>query len=221
VRTITDLNFVRIVHFSSNTKTVITPDNKLEIIAQTKIEAGEEITNQYMSTDKPTYIRRPYLREKWFFECMCFRCSDPTECGSHLSSLLCAKTKCGGAVVPSNPLDNQSNWFCLSCGAVTCLDRVKSVLECAALLIGTPALEDGVVEHYERVLHQLSSQLHPYNHLMIDVKQKLALLYGNIGQYSMVNMGRPAKQRKVQLCMEVMECLGKVTIYHFTFVYIY
>ena len=26
----------------------------------------------------------------------------------------------------------------------------------------------------------------------------------------MVTMGRPAKQRKVQLCMDLMECLGKV-----------
>ena len=142
---------------------------------------------------------------------MCARCSDPTECGSHLSSLLCHKPKCGGAVVPSSPLDNQSDWFCLSCGSITCLDRVQSVLGDAAQLISTPVQEDGVVEHYERVLHQLSSQLHPYNHLMIDVKQKLALLYGNIAQYSMVTMGRPAKQRKVQLCMEVMDCQAKVS----------
>ena len=143
---------------------------------------------------------------------MCARCSDPTESGSHLSSLICHKPKCGGAVVPSSPLDNQSNWVCLSCGAVTGLDRVQSVLGDAVRLISTPVHEDDVVEHYERVLHQMSSQLHPYNYLMIDVKQKLALLYGNIAQYSMVTMGRPGKQRKVQLCMDVLDCLGKVVV---------
>ena len=89
------------------------------------------------------------------------------------------------------------------------------MLEEAAQLIASPAPGAGVVEHYERVIHQLSSLLHPYNHLLIDVKQKLALLYGNIAQYSMVNMSRPAKQRKVQLCLEVMDCLGKVKILFF------
>ena len=160
-----------------------------------------------MKADKPTILRRPFLRQKWFFDCTCDRCSDPTECGSYISSVICQKTKCCGSVVPSNP---QSDWVCQSCGAAMCLDRVQSALERAAQLIATPIQqEQGAVEHYERVLHQLSSQLHPYNHLMIDAKQKLALLYGNIAQYSMVDMNRPAKQRKVQLCMDVMECLGE------------
>ena len=86
---------------------------------------------------------------------------------------------------------------------------MHAVLESAAQHIATRVEED-VVQHFEKVLHQLSSQLHPYNHLMIDVKQKLALLYGNIAQYSMVTMGRPGKQRKVQLCLEVMDCQAKV-----------
>ena len=92
------------------------------------------------------------------------------------------------------------------------MDSVQSVMEDAVRLISTPVQENGVVKHYERVLHQLSSLLHPYNHLMIDVKQKLALLYGNIAQYNLVTMGRPAKQRKVQLCMDVLDCLGKVVV---------
>merc|ERR1711892_468547 len=193
-----------------NTKTVINDDHSIQVIAQADIEAGQEITNQYMKADKPTIYRRHFLRQKWFFDCCCPRCSDPTERGSHLSSLLCHRRKCGGSVVPSRPLDNNSDWSCLSCGDITCLDKVQTVLEEAAELIASPAQENGVVEHFERVIHQLSSQLHPYNHLLIDIKQKLALLYGNVAQYSMGNMGRPAKQRKLQLCMEVMDCLGRV-----------
>ena len=195
-----------------NTKTVINDDHSIQVIAQADIEAGQEITNQYMKADKPTIYRRPFLRQKWFFDCCCPRCSDPTERGSNLSSLLCPRRKCGGSVVPSRPLDNNSDWSCLSCGAITFLDKVQTVLEEAAELIASPAQEEGVVEHYERIIHQLSSQLHPYNHLLIDIKQRLALLYGNVAQYSMGNMGRPEKQRKLQLCMEVMDCLGKVRI---------
>ena len=198
--------------YSGNTKTVINNDYSIQVIAQVNITAGQEITNQYMKADKPTIIRRPFLRQKWFFDCICPRCSDPTELGSHLSSLLCPIAKCYGSVVSSHPLDYDSPWTCLSCGAVLCLDRVQGILEQAQQLLDTPAGEDGVVEHYECLIYKLSSLLHPYNHLILDIKQKLALLYGNIPQFSMDTMSRPAKHRKVQLCMDVMDCLGKVRI---------
>ena len=204
------LMFCRSSNFRCNTKTVINADHTIQVIAQYSIEAGQEITNQYMKADKPTLIRRPFLRQKWFFDCMCLRCTDPTERGSHLSSLLCQKPKCGGAFVPSSPLDSESDWVCLECGTVTCKDKVQSVLDSAAQLVANPANEDGLVEHYERVLHKLSSKLHPNNHIMIDLKQKLGVLYGNIEHYSMVTMSRPSKQRKMQLCLDVMDCLAKV-----------
>ena len=189
---------------------MINEDHSIQVIAKVRIEAGQEITNQYMKADKPTIIRRTFLRQKWFFNCVCCRCSDPTECGSHLSSILCHK--CGGAVVPANCLDSQSDWSCLQCEAVVCLDKVQAVLEKAGQLIDTPAEDDCGVEHCERALHQLSTQLHPHNYLLIDVKQKLAMLYGNTTEYNMVEMGRPAKQRKMQLCLDVMDCLSKIEI---------
>ena len=191
---------------------MINADHSIQVIAQTSIAEGDQITNQYMKADKPTSIRRPFLREKWFFDCMCPRCADPTECGSHLSSLLCPRPRCQGSVVPSHPLDYESSWACLTCGCVQGQDRVQTVLEGAAALLDCPAEGAGVVEHYEKMLHQLASQLHPYNHLMLGAKQKLALLYGNIPQYSMDTMARPAKQRKMQLCMDVIDCLGKVRL---------
>jgi len=194
-----------------NSKTIINEDYSLQVVAKEFINKGQEITNQYMKAEKPTIVRRPFLREKWFFDCRCSRCSDPTECGSHLSSLICSKPKCGGAVVSFNPLDNKSDWLCMRCGAVILSNRVQAVLERAENLISNPSEEDGAVEHYETVLHKLSSQLHQNNYLLIDVKQKLAMLYGNTAQYSMLSMSRPAKQRKVQLCLDVMDCLSKVT----------
>ena len=93
-----------------------------------------------------------------------------------------------------------------------CLDRIQGILEEAQQLVDAHAEEDGVVEHYESLIYKLSLILHPYNYLILDIKQKLALLYGNIPQFSMDTMSRPAKQRKVQLCMDVMDCLGKVRI---------
>ena len=54
----------------------------------------------------------------------------------------------------------------------------------AEAMLHTVTSGDGVIEHYERALWQLSSLLHPGNYLVLEVKQKLALLYGNIFPYT-------------------------------------
>ena len=75
-----------------NTRTIIdgtANQHNMTTFAHVTIKAGEQITNQYMKPDKPTVLRRPFLQSKWFFDCNCQRCMDPTELGSHLSSLKC------------------------------------------------------------------------------------------------------------------------------------
>eukprot|EP00092_Neocalanus_flemingeri_P029048 GFUD01031534.1.p1 GENE.GFUD01031534.1~~GFUD01031534.1.p1 ORF type:complete len:540 (+),score=155.73 GFUD01031534.1:1-1620(+) len=194
----------------NNTKSKVLPDHSVEILAKVKIKAGEEITNQYMTPDKPTFIRRPIMKEKWFFDCTCPRCCDPTELGSHFSSLLCTRQKCGGPVVSSNPLDNLSNWTCQLCDALVSLETIRNTLETSEALIGSPAPQDGPVEHFERVLHNLAMVLHPGNYLLLDVKQKLGLMYGNIMPYTMNRISTPVRERKIQLCHDVMESLSKL-----------
>ena len=58
-----------------------------------------------------------YFRDGWFFDCNCDRCSDATEFGTFSSAFL-DRNGCGsnGIVLPSDPLDLDSPWKCLSCG---------------------------------------------------------------------------------------------------------
>jgi len=193
------------------TETYYHDDYSLQVVAKVDIDDGQEITTQYIDTDKPTMIRRQMLQQKWFFNCQCPRCSDPTECGSNMSTLLCLEVNCGGSVVPSNPLDNKSNWECLKCGAMTCSDNVQILLERAAQQIGK-----SLVDNFEKVLGSLSLQLHPHHHLIMYVKQKLAMMYGNTDTYCMWDMDRSTKQRKVQLCMDVMDCMAQVVFSYST-----
>ncbi|XP_023343693.1 potential protein lysine methyltransferase SET5 [Eurytemora carolleeae] len=46
----------------ANTKSVVRPDSTIEVRAQIKISAGEEILTQYVGGEKPTRIRRDILR---------------------------------------------------------------------------------------------------------------------------------------------------------------
>ena len=45
-----------------------------------------------------------------YFKCLCERCKDPTELGSHLSSLLCPK--CPEILTQLDPLQDDSPWKC-------------------------------------------------------------------------------------------------------------
>jgi ribosomal protein S27AE len=68
-----------------------------------KIEKGSKIYSTYIKTQIPTLLRRELLKKSKFFDCSCSRCSDPTELGTHMSSLKC--NKCDpGLITSSDPL---------------------------------------------------------------------------------------------------------------------
>ena len=73
----------------SNCKPVKTKDMRVEVRAKRDIEAGEEISIQYLIETQPTRVRRQLIYRKWFFMCSCDRCQDNTECGTYLDALLC------------------------------------------------------------------------------------------------------------------------------------
>ena len=116
-----------------NTKTIIDSSNNyaMTVLAHVDIKAGEEITNQYIKPDRPTLYRRPFLRRKWYFDCLCPRCLDPTELGSHLSSLLCARRGCGGTLLVCSTTTSQSDWACLRCGLTVSNEEAFNILELA------------------------------------------------------------------------------------------
>lgn len=64
---------------------------------------GGEMFVSYTSSIQPTIMRRENLRYSKYFYCDCERCADPTELGTHLSSLKCTKCE-NGIIMSSAPL---------------------------------------------------------------------------------------------------------------------
>ena len=62
------------------------------------------------------------------------------------------------------------------------------------------------VEQCEESLHLLSARLHPSHLLLLQLKQKLAGLYG-----SLPGLTRPARERRLQLLMDLVESNSKVS----------
>ena len=66
--------------------------------------------------------RRKKLREKWFFDCFCRRCKDPTELGSHVSTLKCTNDSCSGLIISKSSEANDQT--CAKCGLVMTCDEI-------------------------------------------------------------------------------------------------
>lgn len=74
---------------------------------------GSLITVSYTQTLWNTMNRRQHLKMSKCFWCECPRCVDPTEFGTYISALNCAK--CSGKMLNSNPLDQEATFGCEKC----------------------------------------------------------------------------------------------------------
>lgn len=88
-------HFLIITHFTSVT-----------VRSSLGVKVGEEFFSSYTYSCWPTLVRRKYLLESKYFECTCSRCADPTELGTHMSTLKCAKCD-NGVILSTAPLGSQ------------------------------------------------------------------------------------------------------------------
>jgi len=76
--------------------------NEITIVLKSgrNIKKGDLITFSYCSPILGTLERRQRLMNKYLFWCKCTRCIDPTECGTHISTLICPSCVTGRLTPP-------------------------------------------------------------------------------------------------------------------------
>lgn len=82
-----------------------------------------------------TGYRRMDLKSTWSFDCICKRCSDPTESGTLVSAVICDKCKFG-SMLPKVSTDYKSKWLCDHCEEETDAELVEqkvNILYCVVL----------------------------------------------------------------------------------------
>ena len=166
---------------SPNTQNSIDSDWVLKVRAVRPITKGEEITDTYTSTMANTLYRRKQLKNTKYFDCSCPRCSDPTELGSHFSTLLCRAPDCGGFVLCRDPLDTSSSWACLKCGKERAGEEVRQEQEEWEERIEAAPRQ---VAAQEALLAELQKLYHPSHNMCADVMFNLVPLYGARGATS-------------------------------------
>ncbi|CAB3230749.1 unnamed protein product [Arctia plantaginis] len=195
--------------------TITQDDNQVVVRAAVPIKAGETLHLCYTYPLSPTPVRRDFLKESKFFQCDCPRCADPTELGTHLSTLKCNKCD-NGVILWSNPLDDEAPWSCneKNCGFKTSSSAVRKLLAVVQTEIDQlDALEPGpaAIEQREAMINKYKSVFHPRHALLLSVKHSLAQLYGRVEGYNIDELPDLMLERKADFCRLVLKTLDVIT----------
>ena len=178
---------------------------KMTVRATIPLKSGQEIKTSYIYPDLGSVVRRTQFPTTWYFDCACERCADPTELGTFLSSLRC--DNCDGCVLPKQSLVYDSIWVCGGCDqSITAADAVKKTQTMKKKC--NECKEE--IEEMEKLIQELLNFGHPNHYLIMQIKKELSLRYGNMENSLMSNLTDQELARKVLLCQEWMEVMGKV-----------
>ncbi|XP_049947959.1 SET domain-containing protein SmydA-8-like [Schistocerca serialis cubense] len=112
----------------ANTHLAVDDNFVMTVHAALPIPKGAAVCFNYTNVLQGTAERREHLLEGKYFECGCARCRDPTELGTHLSSLRCPRCRKGLVCA----LQDQPNvWRCCDCGRSFCGGMARCALWCA------------------------------------------------------------------------------------------
>lgn len=183
---------------------------KLTVRAARDIMKGEHIATCYSNILWGTQVRRRQLKTMKYFSCFCQRCSDPTELGTHFSSLKCIGlddgTPCDGIQVPMKPLDNELNeWTCNKCPARVNGAEITDLMTKMSDEIDHTMAKEATVPAIESLMEKLSTFLHPNHYHMFTLKHTLIQLYGNHRDYPIETMNECFLKRKLRFCDDLME----------------
>ena len=105
-------------------------------------------------------------KDSKYFTCKCVRCIDPTELGSHFSTLYCQKCP-QGLLLSTQPINTFANWKCGHCGNTLKSKDIEELIETLEKEVSELPLDKDVYEEKLKVYEKL---LHPNHHIMIDLK---------------------------------------------------
>ena len=159
------------------------------------------------------------------FLCECERCRDPSELGSHVSTVVCGDCQAAGQSgdLLARDMDNmRTDWVCSVCGAVRDYRQLADILR--SVRAEADNLNKTDVTSLKALVKRLSRKLHRNHSIMIELKQLLvsgrfiqpsvAVLevltshlvgLGRAPGYSMEEMGEDDIKLKIVLCQQLLE----------------
>ncbi|KAK2574936.1 hypothetical protein KPH14_008703 [Odynerus spinipes] len=189
-------------HCIANTRHFFSLDDKgrprITVVAVTSVKKGEHLSTMYTHALWSTRVRRQHLLATKYFSCSCERCADPTELGSHLSTLRCPCD--GGFVLPKNPLDFETEWSCESCQGTLKASEVEQL---------TDRLEEEVEEAMRTAERTVLSDLLSRIRALLNPSHQLCISLG----HSLIQLLPSDDPQKFELCKLIMNTISAVDPY--------
>ncbi|KAH8401492.1 hypothetical protein KR009_005858 [Drosophila setifemur] len=189
-------------HCVPNVVVALDEQFNMKLYAAVPLQPGDIIYNSYTNPLMGTSQRQHQLRLSRRLECTCSRCLDPTEMGTHMSSMKCRECDEGYAVCEVDANGRPGDWSCLQCQALL---PAASVHQLLAEVGGSLVEARGDLQVYESLLTQYKSMLHPNHFLLLDIKQNIASILR--AAVLMNSMEQPCKKllaRRVELCSDLL-----------------
>ncbi|MCL4137586.1 UNVERIFIED_CONTAM: hypothetical protein GTU68_043275 [Idotea baltica] len=99
----------------------------MEAKTATSVEKGDSLCICYTGTDVPLWERQACLLDIHHFDCLCERCTDPTEMGTMFSSSRCLV--CPQEIMKPFICNGCITWKCQKCGAESSAEEIKQEIE--------------------------------------------------------------------------------------------
>uniref|UniRef100_A0A6A7FTB7 Protein msta-like n=2 Tax=Hirondellea gigas TaxID=1518452 RepID=A0A6A7FTB7_9CRUS len=174
-------------------------EGKFIVRAALPIKYGEAITISYTVCLIGTQSRIKHLSITKLFTCTCNRCKDPTELGTHISSLRCRTCK-SGLVVP--PEINNEDWQCNEC-------QVKLPQEMTAIIARAGGFKPGVTDRGE-----LAKRLHDVERMVglqhYGSLQMLMAIWKNLSSSDIEGLSGDELRDAVAVTEQLMEVVGQL-----------
>ncbi|CAK9805253.1 SET domain-containing protein SmydA-8, isoform A [Anthophora quadrimaculata] len=146
---------------------------RITVKAICPIKKGDHLSTMYTHALWTTRARRSHLLETKYFSCHCKRCADPTELGTHFSTLICPNDN--GFILPEDPLDFESEWKCNSCPGVLTASEVVQYIGKLEEDVDEVMIQSDMSMLVD-LLSRISALLHPCHQLCITVSHSLIQL---------------------------------------------
>merc|ERR1712130_296100 len=193
-------------HCVGNTRLMLDGQHTMTVLASLPVKKNAQVKFNYGRALDPTLTRQSMLLENKFFSCRCDRCLDPTELGSHTSSLRCAPP-CDGSVLPKNSVE-ESSWGCSKCGLEREVNEVSELL--TSITIDMERLDRNNLKAVRQVVSKYSDKLHKNNRVMVELKQIVVSGLGRLPGYEMQDLTESDHKEKIIFCDEVLTVLNRV-----------
>jgi len=144
-------------------------DHKLELVAQSQINPGDQIWTRYTTPQLGSFQRISDIQKTWHFTCSCARCQDPTEFGTMVSAVRCTVENCLGYFLPKCPTLVGGPWRCGTCSKTVGISSIQAVMKLVL---------DDIAKHRDEendalltLIKKQEELVHPNHYLIMGIKE--------------------------------------------------